>query len=82
MTACVEYSAAIQLYLDNELSGPSLEASLVHLRGCDACRVQLEAEKSLSALLHQSQPLYVAPDSLRTAIAATRHIIALAASGK
>jgi mycothiol system anti-sigma-R factor len=65
MKGCNDYTEAIQLYLDGELSSRDLEVFRVHLEGCQACRAELEAEAKLSALLHRSRPLYSAPDALR-----------------
>src|SRR5258708_289217 len=52
-------------YLDNELSGPELEAFRAHLQSCPTCKVRLEEERAFSSLLHQSRPLYRAPEELR-----------------
>ncbi len=66
MKACGgDYGAAIELYLDKELSGPDLEEFRAHLEECEACRADLAAAEELSRLLHQSRPLYSAPDALR-----------------
>jgi mycothiol system anti-sigma-R factor len=65
MKGCDDYSPTIQLYVDQELSGEELRDFRAHLEDCPACRAELEAEESLSALLHQSRPLYRAPDTLR-----------------
>jgi mycothiol system anti-sigma-R factor len=65
MKGCEDYSPTIQLYVDQELSGEELQDFLVHLEECPSCRTELEAEESLSALLHRSRPLYRAPDTLR-----------------
>jgi mycothiol system anti-sigma-R factor len=65
MKGCDDHSATIQLYLDKELSGPDLEDFRAHLKECEACWAQLEAEDWLSALLRGSRPLYCAPDALR-----------------
>jgi mycothiol system anti-sigma-R factor len=68
MKGCGDYSATIQLYLDQELSGDDLEDFRAHLEDCEACRVELEAQERLSALLHRSRPLYTAPDTLRARV--------------
>jgi mycothiol system anti-sigma-R factor len=60
----------ILLYLDNELRGQDIEEFLAHLDNCAACRRLLEEERALSNLLHRTRPLYTAPESLRTRIAA------------
>jgi hypothetical protein len=73
MNPCEDQSANILLYLDNQLKDRSLEDFLVHMRSCAACRAQLEEEIDLSRLLHQSRPLYSAPEALRA------HVIAIAA---
>jgi len=65
MKGCDDYDATVQLYLDNELSGQNLEDFRAHLEECESCRTKLEEEERLSALLHRSQPLYLAPDALR-----------------
>jgi mycothiol system anti-sigma-R factor len=68
MKGCDDYSATIQLYLDRELGGQDLEAFRAHLKECEACRTDLEADERLSALLHRSRPLYSAPDALRARV--------------
>ena len=68
MKGCDECSATLQLYLDRELNGQDLEDFRAHLEECEACRVELEAEENLSALLHRSRPLYSAPDGLRARV--------------
>lgn len=71
MKGCNSYEATIQLYLDNELSGPDMVDFRAHLEECEACRTELEVEKRLSALLHRSRPLYSAPDTLRARVMQT-----------
>ena len=68
MKGCEDYGATIHTGYDKELSGSDLEDFLAHLRGCEACRTEFEAEKSLSSLLRRSRPLYTAPDALRARI--------------
>jgi mycothiol system anti-sigma-R factor len=68
MKGCDDYSATIQLYLDRELSGQDLENFPPHLKECEACRTELEADERLSALLHRSRPLYSAPAALRARV--------------
>jgi mycothiol system anti-sigma-R factor len=68
MKGCDDYSATIQLYIDRELSGPDLDDFRAHLKECEACRTELEADEKLSALLHRSRPLYSAPDALRVRV--------------
>lgn len=65
MKGCEDYSATIHTGLDKELSGPDLDDFHAHLKGCETCRNELEAEESLSSLLQRSRPLYRAPDALR-----------------
>jgi anti-sigma factor RsiW len=74
MNPCEEQSAKILLYLDSQLKDRSLEDFLVHMRSCADCRAQLEEEIELSRLLHQSRPLYSAPEELRA------HVTAIAAA--
>src|ERR1700761_2253518 len=71
MKGCDEYSPTIQLYVDQELSGDELQDFRAHLEECPACRAELEAEENLSALLHRSRPLYLAPDTLRQQVLQT-----------
>ena len=52
-------------YLDNQLSGQELETFCAHLQNCLTCKVRLEEERRLSAVLHRSRPLYRAPEELR-----------------
>jgi anti-sigma factor (TIGR02949 family) len=65
MMGCDAYGTSIQFYLDKELSTEDQEDFRLHLEGCEACRTELAAEEELSCLLHQTRPLYAAPDSLR-----------------
>lgn len=65
MKGCDEFSTTIQLYFDRELCDGDFEDFCKHLKRCTACRVELDAEESLSALLRRSRPLYSAPDALR-----------------
>jgi anti-sigma factor (TIGR02949 family) len=71
MNGCEAYSAIIQLYFDQELTGPYLEDVRAHLHKCEACQAQYEAEASLSHLLRRFRPLYFAPDALRGRVAQT-----------
>ena len=66
-----EHSVNVLLYLDNELRGQDLEDFLSHLTDCADCRKQLEEERALSNLLHETRPLYTAPEPLRVRIAAS-----------
>ena len=68
MKGCEDYSATIHTCLDEELTGPGLDDFHAHLKGCETCRNELEAEESLSSLLHRSRPLYSATDALRARI--------------
>jgi len=68
MKGCEDYSATIHTCLDEELAGPDLDDFYAHLKGCETCRNELEAEESLSSLLHRSRPLYSAPDALRARV--------------
>jgi anti-sigma factor (TIGR02949 family) len=65
MKGCDEYSITIQLYLDQELCDRDIETFVAHLERCDDCRMDLEAEENLSALLRRSRPLYSATETLR-----------------
>ena len=65
MNSCDVCSENILLYLDRELSGLELGDFRAHLQTCDACREEVKAEEELSALLHRSRPLYLAPKGLR-----------------
>ncbi len=52
MKACGgDYGAAIELYLDKELSGPDLEEFRAHLEECEACRADLAAAEAESRFL-------------------------------
>ena len=70
MSSCDEYAIKILLYLDKDPEGHELEVLLSHLDSCARCRAQLEAERELSATLHQSRPLYSAPVALRDRVSA------------
>ncbi len=48
-------------YLWNQLSPSAREAFERHLEGCSACRAQLEKEKNLESLLHETGE-YMAPE--------------------
>ena len=68
MMDCGDNSAAIELYLDKELSGRELEEFLTHLEGCVDCQAELEEKKELAGLLHRTRPLYTASDALRATV--------------
>jgi anti-sigma factor (TIGR02949 family) len=68
MKGCDDYSETIQLYLGGELSSRGLDDFRAHLKECEACRMELEAEERLSVRLHRSRPLYFAPDALRAQV--------------
>ena len=70
MNGCDEYALKTLRYLDNDLEGQELEDFLSHLDFCASCREQLEAEKEFSATLHQTRPLYSAPQALRDRVEA------------
>ncbi len=65
MTGCGDCSDNLRRYLDKELCGQELLRFRAHLKQCEACRQEAEAEEELSCLLHRSRPLYSAPNSLR-----------------
>jgi hypothetical protein len=65
-----EYAIKALRYLDNDLEGQELEDFLSHLKSCASCQEHLEAEKELSATLHRSRPLYLAPAGLRDRVGA------------
>jgi Putative zinc-finger len=79
MRSCDECGLDILLYLDNALTGRKLEDFRAHLEGCGDCKERLEEERVLSLLLRETRPLYVAPQALRThiAAAATEHAAAV-----
>jgi anti-sigma factor RsiW len=70
MNPCEKQSAKILLYLDKQLKDRSLEDFSAHVRSCAACQARLEEEIELSRLLHQSRPLYSAPEALRARVVA------------
>jgi anti-sigma factor RsiW len=70
-----DYGSTIELYLDKELIGTDLEEFRAHLEACAACRVELEVREELSRLLHQSRPLYSAPDALRDRVMRTTELL-------
>jgi anti-sigma factor RsiW len=74
MMGCNEYGANIQLFLDKELSGREIEEFRTHLKECETCGVEFEAIEELSHLLHQSRPLYAAPDALRRQVMRTTEL--------
>ena len=65
MKDCDDYTVSIHVYLDKSLSSQDLDDFRGHLEECEACRLELEAEERLSALLRRARPLYVASDALR-----------------
>src|SRR5229473_1264237 len=69
MRNCDECSLDILLYLDNALTGQRLEDFRAHLADCSNCRECLQEELALSSLLHQTRPLYLAPQALRARVA-------------
>ena len=70
MSSCDEYAIKALRYLDNDLEGQELADFLSHLKSCTSCQEHLGAEKKLSARLHRSRPLYLAPAALRDRVAA------------
>jgi anti-sigma factor RsiW len=70
MSHCDERSTDILLYLDYALTGQRLEDFRSHLAGCSNCRERLQEELALSSLLRETRPLYLAPQALRTRVAA------------
>jgi len=78
---CDEHSVTALRYLDNDLDGQELQDFLLHLQSCAPCRSHLQAEKKLSATLHQSRPLYAAPAELRSRVSAAIADMSAPASG-
>jgi anti-sigma factor RsiW len=70
MSRCDERTSDILLYLDNALTGQKLVDFRTHLAVCSNCRERLEEEQSLSSLLREARPLYLAPQALRARVAA------------
>jgi anti-sigma factor RsiW len=70
MSRCDEHHVDILLYVDNALIGQKLEDFRAHLANCSDCQRCLEEERALSSLLRETRPLYLAPQALRTRIAA------------
>ena len=68
MAMCADYSAMIQLHLDNELTGSDEREFLAHLENCASCKQELLELKSLSQRIKQARPLVTAPISLRKRI--------------
>lgn len=68
MKGCDACRATIYTYLDKELNGQDTNNFHAHLQGCQACRIELEAEARLSAMLYRSRPLYSAPGALRARV--------------
>ena len=68
MKDCDDYRATIYTYLHKELNGPDTNNFHAHLQGCQACRIELDAEARLSAMLYRSRPLYSAPEALRARV--------------
>jgi mycothiol system anti-sigma-R factor len=69
MSGCDEFDVRILGYLDGRLQGQALSDFRAHLEHCSNCRARVEAEQSLSQLLHRSRPLYSAPAALRARVA-------------
>jgi mycothiol system anti-sigma-R factor len=70
MSPCDDYRVKILRYLDNDLRGQELDDFRSHLETCADCRVNVEAERALTHLLHRSRPLYSAPAALRSRVSA------------
>ena len=70
MSGCDEYRDRILGYVDNCLQGQELADFRAHLKNCSNCRVNVEAEQSLSQLLRRSRPLYSAPPAFYARVAA------------
>jgi anti-sigma factor RsiW len=65
MNACDDYRSMIPFFLDGELSGNELKDFQEHVMSCTDCKEFLAQEQALSQLLHQTRPLYRAPEVLR-----------------
>ena len=70
MNLCYEYRVKMLHYLDRDLQGHELDDFCTHVGSCGDCRASLEAEQTLSHLLHRSRPLYPAPAALRSRMSA------------
>jgi anti-sigma factor RsiW len=68
MAICADYSAMIQLYLDDELTGSDLQELLAHLEICASCQRELEDLRTLSRRIKEARPRVAAPVSLRKRI--------------
>lgn len=68
MADCADYSAMIQLYIDDELTGSEQQELLSHLETCASCRQKFEELKVFSNRIRQARPLITAPAALRERI--------------
>src|SRR5215469_10466398 len=68
MADCAEYSAMIQLYIDDELTRSEQQELLSHLETCASCRQEMEELKALSSRIRRARPLTSAPAALRERI--------------
>ncbi|HEX3438463.1 MAG TPA: zf-HC2 domain-containing protein [Pseudacidobacterium sp.] len=68
MANCADYSAMIQLYIDDELTGSEQQELLTHLETCASCRQKFEELKVFSSRIRQARPLITAPAALRERI--------------
>jgi mycothiol system anti-sigma-R factor len=70
MDSCTDRSLDILRYLDNQFDTKERENFCAHLRTCQECTAQIEAEQALTRLLRHSAPLYTAPLALRARVTA------------
>ncbi|HXF05158.1 MAG TPA: zf-HC2 domain-containing protein [Blastocatellia bacterium] len=68
----------IVLYLDDELQGEERALFEAHLAVCSSCRMALEEERRLIAVVRQARPLYPLPPTLPARLA---QVLRQAASG-
>jgi hypothetical protein len=66
MTDYDDCLGSVHLYFDGEIKGQELKQFRHHLIRCEACQTELKVITELSRLLHQSRPLYSAPNDLRS----------------
>lgn len=83
---CREFAAALDPYLDDELSVLEVLRVQAHLRSCDWCRARMESEATLHALLAadaiQDQPPPGLWDRIRQCVAATASAASTSASAR
>jgi anti-sigma factor RsiW len=65
---CVEFTAAVDPFVDGELDGDTARAMASHIVGCERCATLVAHTRALSAAVRGELPALAAPEALRARI--------------